>query len=205
MRLKIALYLIRKACKKIQRRIRSWLYSPEKDLLPVMEMMPKLRKDLKSALLMPNQLAAVVALFAALAPFYEQETLIKLIQRLNQKNYGQLDRLIISISTIQTQINQSFFAYKGVYRAGDGVAVNEHSIWLGGIYGILSRPIAYWLEKKEESDNNKNYVNENRGLPDKTWFMINDYQAGHLLGFTDKIVQEIDELEVAYQQAGFRS
>lgn len=186
--------------KRIIARIVSFFSSPQKDLEKIASEIGKLKNQMIEIRNMPNKVEALVKLFQVISPLQDAGGFKQTIFALQQKNYGQLDKIIAALNTLQIHFGNAGRSDFGWNRTQTGEEVTAAKVFLGNIFGIWTKPAAYWLEHEEElkKDEREDLTKEGAEKPVTTWYCINDHQAGNFLERqAEGILQQIKIIQTA--------
>ncbi|MCX6795488.1 MAG: hypothetical protein NT165_02040 [Candidatus Falkowbacteria bacterium] len=177
---------------KVLASINAILANPQKDINKN-EQIDFLRKEVEKIQAMPNKIEAIVKLFQVISPIQDAGGFSNLINKLQKKNYGQLDPKIDALSILQSHIHNAGRSEYGLNRTKKGETVTSEKVYLGNVFGIWTKTAAYWLSREEELKQVfRDDLTKNPNQPVTTWYCINDYQAGafvksHVEGILEQI------------------
>lgn len=143
---------------------------PKKDLKSFE--VDSLEKDLRDISEMTNKVAAMVQLFRLVSPMQDENELTGLIKKLENKNYGQLNEVIKALETIQLHIQRAGRDEFGMNRTKKGEVVNSKNVFLGGVYGLNTKPASFWLENREKLEKEL-YTGSDKSV----WYFINQHAS----------------------------
>lgn len=176
-------------------RFKAYIANPKNDILSITSQLNMLKIEMERIQKMPNKVEAIIELFRVISPLQDTGGFNQTIFKLQEKNYGQIDAVIAALKSLQKHFQNAGRSEHGMNRTKKGKAITAANIWLGGIYGIWTKPAAFWLE------NQKRFESEDSGAtPSSTcktdyvsvWYCINNYQAAsfvkrHVTGILEQI------------------
>jgi hypothetical protein len=189
-----------KKTNKIVARIIATFSSPKKDIKPVLQKLEALQKEMEEIQKMPNKVQAIIRLFQVISPLQDTGGFNQTYSKLQEKNYGQLDKAITALESLQKHFKNA--GRGAMNRTEVGEEVTAAKVFLGDVFGIWTHPASFWLQNQER------FENEDSGVTPKpdcgreyipVWYCINDYQAGGFVkSHVEGILNQIGILKQAF-------
>ncbi len=183
-----------KKTNKIVARIRATFSSPKKDIKTILPTLENLKKELEEIQKMQNKVQAIIRLFQTISPLQDAGGVSQTCSKLQEKNYGQLDKAIHALEVLQKHLHNAGRNKYGMNRTIQKEEVTAAKVFLGDVFGIWTYPASYWLENQEKCDNQpvESALLKNSDRNASVWQCINDYQAGsfvksHVEGILNQI------------------
>lgn len=151
-----------------------------------------LEEEIKKIDAMDNKIEAIVRLFQIISPIQDAGGFSQEISILESKKVKSSQ--IKALKALQKYFCTSGRAIFGMNRTAVGEKVTAEKVFLGNIFGIFTKPAAYWLSKKSELEKTLRYdISKN---PVSNWYLINDYQCGEFVKkHTNGILEQITVLK----------
>jgi hypothetical protein len=157
------------------------------DLKLIENDLSSLEKEMEAISKMNNKVEAMVRLFKFITPLQDKGVLRNVITKLQQKNYGQLDRMIHEFESLQSYFYNTTTRRSpySTNRTKDGEEVTSKTIWIGAVCGLNTMSAEYWItnQTKLMSDWHPDYEN--------TWNAINGYCDDEITAITNGILKQI--------------
>lgn len=185
--------------KKVFAFIRAMIWNPKRDFRKVNQKADKLQKQMKEISAMPNKVEAIVRLFQVISPLQDAGGFSDVITKLKKKNYGQIDKEILALESLQSHFRSAGRNIFGYNRTKPGEEVTAQSVYLGDVFGLFTKTAAYWLSKQEELKKvYRQDISKDPSNPVTDWYCINDYQAGPFVKHhAEGIMQSIELIKKA--------
>lgn len=170
------------------------IFSPAaNDLKKIENDLNSLQKEILEISKMDNKIEAIIQLFKVISPIQDKGGFSQTICTLQGKNYGQLDQIISALEALQIHFKKAGRSEYGINRTKFGEEVTSKKVFLGDVFGILTKSAFYWLANQEEYKKIlRPDVSKDRNNPVSTWYLINEYQAGGFVkSHTDGILEQI--------------
>ena len=171
--------------------------SPKKIIKKNLKWISELKLDLLKIIAMENnQVRAIIFLFRSISPIQDQGGFNDLIKSLREKNYGQLDELIESLETLQIHINRAGRDKYGMNRTSPGQEVTPENVFLGDVYGLLTKPASFWLERQEVmKKESRPDLEQSERRKITNWDCINSQAGNFVKSHTIPMIEEIEKIE----------
>jgi hypothetical protein len=187
---------------KLIARIKAFFVNPKNDVKSILPQIEALKKDMERIQLMPNKVEAIIELFRVISPLQDKGGFEQTIFKLQAKNYGQIDQAINALNTLQTHFRNAGRCESGLNRTKPGEQVHASNVYLGDVWGIWTKPAAYWLQNQEKLERQDSGAPPKEGCEREfisTWYCINDYQAGSFVrSHVDGILEQIGILKKSF-------
>lgn len=182
--------------KKIVKWIKARISNPKKDVQQIVEQLTALKGEMKVISKMPNQVQAVVRLFQVISPIQDAGGFHQTISSLREKNYGQLDSLIETLCSLQKHFARAGRAEFGWNRTKVGEEVTAAKVFLGDVFGMLTKTAEYFLAREAEMKKAiRQDLSKDPQNPVTDWYVINDYQAGDFVkSHSEPIINYIKQI-----------
>lgn len=146
----------------------------------------ELEESLKRIDSKSNKIEALIDLFQLISPFQDKNELPGLIKKLEKKNYGQLNEVVKSLKKIQLHVENAGRDRFGMNRSEKGEEVNINNVFIGGVYGLNTKPVSFWLENKEDLEK-QIYL----GTEKSVWYFINQHAGDFVDSHVNGILQNL--------------
>jgi len=134
---------------KIVKMIKSVFVKPEKKLSALKPEIKQLRSTLQEISKSQDSLTGIVRFFNTVSEWHDRG-INDLIVAFESVNYGQYDRMLNELRILQEHFESAGRSQFGWNRTKQGETVTENNVFLGNIYGLLTKPVSFWKEKREE-------------------------------------------------------
>ena len=153
-----------------------------------------LEKEIQKISTMNNKVEAIVRLFQVISPIQDAGGFGQEILDLEKRNRnGKLNAQIEALEALQAHFHNAGRCEYGFNRTVKGEVVTAEKVFLGNVFGLWTKPAAYWLGEKERLEKTfRPDVSKNPENPASSWYLINDYQCGGFVkSHTDGILKQI--------------
>jgi len=158
--------------KKVIRKERLWLLN--------------FQTELRRFYFMKNKVEGLVKFFKLLYPLQQNRNIDCFIAKLEKRNDGRIDELIITLKKINQIIDDAW--KNNMNQTLPRKKPNKYTIYLSGHKNFKRRPAAYFLKKSEEL---KKEINNDSN----TWDLINTKYGEFVNEITAKLLSEIEIIE----------
>ncbi len=184
-----------------QAQLWSVVFPAKNDLKKIRNELDSLEKEMLEISKMDNKVEAIIRLFKVISPIQDNGGFSQTICELQKKNFGQLDQIISALEVLQIHFRRAGRYEYGMNRTKPGEEVTPEKVFLGNVFGFLTKPASYWLENQKRFEAEDSRVTPKAGCGLKyisVWYCINDYQAGGFVkSHTEGILNEIAVLKKA--------
>ncbi len=176
--------------------IKANLFPPVGDLKKIKDDLNFLQKEMKEIEMMGNKVEATVRLFEIISPLQDKGGFSQAISKLQEKNYGQLDKIISALEVLQKHFGNAGRSEFGMNRTKVGEEVTSSKIFLGDVFGLFTKSAFFWLEKENECKKElRPDISNDHKNPVSNWYIINDHQAGSFVkSHTEGILKQVSFL-----------
>lgn len=123
--------------------------SAEKLLAALMPALRELRANLRSVEFSRDPLADIIRFFNFVSP-WQDRGLRDVIAAFRDVNYGQYDDVLEKLKTLQLHFERAGRSKYGWNRTKPGETVTEDNVYLGNIFGLWTKTVRFWKERKNE-------------------------------------------------------
>lgn len=134
---------------QVMKRMKAMFAKPEEKLVELKPKLTKLRELVEMISGSSSHLSNLVIFFDEMAGWQDQG-LEELIFAFEEVNYGQYDHLLKQIRALDAHFENAGRDMSGMNRTSFGETVTEDRVFLGNIFGLHTKPISYWMTKKNE-------------------------------------------------------
>lgn len=180
---------------KTKQRILHFFCGHEKAINQNKKVLMQLQTDLRRPYFMSNKIEALVYFFETIYPFSSGEKLGDLASRLEMVNYGQLDELVLSLKSLQKEIDS---AWKDeMNETIERHTPDKTSIYLPGNFkGIKRRSAEFILKNRDELESNS-FVSAGDSLIPRTntWEKLSFVAQEFTDNKTKKMLEHLEIIE----------
>lgn len=134
---------------QVMKRVKAMFVKPEEKLVELKPKLTELRELVEMISGSSSYLSNLVIFFDAMGRWQDQG-LEELIFAFEDVNYGQYDHLLKQIRILDAHFENAGRSMGGMNRTSFGETVTEDRVFLGNIFGLHTKPISYWVTKKDE-------------------------------------------------------
>lgn len=162
---------------------------PRKKLRVIMPELRQLREYLKETASQSEPLYRLVEFFDRISPWHDRG-LEDVISPFRQVNYGQHDHVIVQLIKLEGHFVNAGRDQSGMNRTERGERVSADKVYLGGIFGLFTHPVPFWVTRRGEPKG------AHPDYPDMNGYDLIAWHATRFMGsHIGPMVQLIDELE----------
>lgn len=178
----------------------SLFFNSKKTIEKINPQLESLEAEMKKIEAMENRVEAIIRLFQVISPIQDAGGFSQEIFDLKKHNRnGKFDDQIEALEVLQAHFYNAGRSKYGINRTVKGEEITKEKVFLGNVFGLLTKTAAYWLSQK--SILTKQFrpdVSKDAGTPVSNWYLINDYQCGSFVkSHTDGILEQIKVLKAA--------
>ena len=190
---------MKKFFKIAQAQLWSVVFPAKNDLKKIRNELDSLEKEMLEISKMDNKVEAIIRLFKVISPIQDNGGFSQTICELQKKNFGQLDQIISALEVLQIHFRRAGRYEYGMNRTKPGEEVTPEKVFLGNVFGFLTKPASYWLENQEEckKEIRSDVSFKDRKDPVSTWDIINDQAKVFVESHTGGILKETAVLKKA--------
>lgn len=169
----------------------------EKSLRHWIDQLPELRTNMRAVELSraSDPLGTLVFFFDRVSA-WQDHRFDQLLESLNECPDRRFDRFIPVFSELLLHLNNAGRNKYGWNRTESGETVTADNVWLGGVWGLFTHPVSYWVGQKDSPKGGWGHYDPDgyfakRNAYDVLCDKANEFMASH----TRQIAFLIDELE----------
>ncbi len=187
--------------KKVISYFKSVISPASKNLKRIQKDLLTLEKEMREISQMDNKVLAIIRLFQVISPLQDKGGFSQTIFKLQEKNYGQIDKIISALESLQKHIAHAGRSEFGINRTKRDEEITAAKVFLGDVFGIWTKPASYWLQNQTKLEQEDSGANPKEGCGREfisVWYCINDYQAKTFVdSHTKGILEQISILKTA--------
>lgn len=180
----------------LTKRVKAYFAKPERKLAAMLPGLRQLRTDLGKISEMTDYLSAIVVFFNVVAKWQDEHRhgLYDLIQEFKRLDYGRYTSVISQLNLFDTHIRNAGREEFGMNRTKSGQAVTDDNVYLGNIYGLFTKTVAYWKTQKNQEKGRSAYPSlKNLNAYDVVSLQAHNFTESHIGPMTD-IVNHLERL-----------
>lgn len=136
---------------RVKKWFKSLFFNPEKEFATLWLELKVLRDFLEELTRTKDPLLDIVAFFNSTSQWQDRdhELLGKAVEAFDEVNYGQFNRVLNCLGTLRLHIDNSGRDKCGMNRTDPFETVTPDKVFLGDIFGLWTKNVAYWVTTKD--------------------------------------------------------
>ena len=134
---------------QLKKRLKAIFTKPEKRITALLPEFRQLRQTLQRASESRDPLTEIVHFFDKVSMWHDRG-ISDLTATFEKINYGQYNEVIKKLRTLQAHFINAGREPYGWNRTKHGETVTEDNVYLGNIYGLWTKTVRFWKQRKDE-------------------------------------------------------
>lgn len=178
---------------QFKKRIKAIFVRPKRKLADVMPEFQQLRQALQCAFKVEDPLTGIVHFFDNVSKWHDRG-IGDLIAAFERVNYGQYDKVQDELETLQGYFIRAGRDMCGWNRTKPGQTVTDDNIYLGDIFGLRTKTVRFWKQRKDEKKGGWGFSNMGHL---NAYDVVSLQARGFMDSHTEPMIGIINGLEVA--------
>lgn len=158
-------------------------------LTAMLPMLQDVREKLSHLYKNPG-IETIVQFFEIMSGLQDQDPILPLIEECKKSNKPEVAQLKEKLETIRTHYNRAGREPYGWNRTQKGEPVTDEKVFLGNIYGLFTKTVAYWKTQKNEHKGGWGY----KGMENLNAYDVVNCQAAEFMESHKPVLQLITSL-----------
>lgn len=177
----------------IGKRVKAIFAKPERKLTALNQEFRELRQALQRVAESRDPLTEVVHFFDIVSKWHDRG-INDIIAEFKEVNYGQYDEMLKKLRTLQEHFVNAGRCEYGWNRTKPGEPVTAEKVFLGNIFGLWTKTVAYWKNQKDEQKGGWGFP----GMDDLNAYDVVSRQARQFMAsHTGPMIIILNDLEAA--------
>lgn len=126
-------------------------FNPKKEIVALLTLLKPLKDDLVRFRTVDDGVAAIVEFFNVISPVQDSDPVTATLKAFKVANWrGKYDSIIVKLEEIHTHIRNAGRDEYGWNRTRKGEMITDERVFLGNIYGLFTKTVAFWKATKDD-------------------------------------------------------